>query len=451
MDYEIFKDNLFTQAKDYGFTDYELYYTASKSFTVEVFSGEISKYENTDTVGVSFRGTFNGRVGYAFTEKMTGDIIPSLIKNAAGNAGIIEEEEIEKLYPGDEAYPEGKGYNPAMDKTTVADKIETALAMEKYAYSLDPRIKSVDYCIINSNDAAIRISNSYGLDLSYSANPGYSWLLTRAEENGVTKTGNEFWDGNDFAAFDYKALAEKTVQKTISVLGASSVASGEYPILFNNDAARELFSVYSSIFFAEDAQKGFSLLNGKVGTKIAADNVDLRDDGFCDASFISTPFDSEGVATGNKAVIEKGVLKTLLYNTKSAEKEGVKSTGNGFKPNFRAAVATSVTNFYLVPSEKPCDQIITDMGKGIMITDLAGLHSGTNTISGDFSLSADGFLIEDGKISRPLEQITVAGNFYDMLKNIKDIGNDLRFGPPGNSGALGMPSFLTHGLRISGL
>jgi PmbA protein len=451
VSYDLFKEKLFKQAKEYGFTDYELYYSSSDSFHVEIFNGEISKYENNDEMGASFRGTYNGRVGYAYTEKLVEEVIPSLVKNAAGNAGIIEEKEIEKLYPGDDFYPEGKGYNPDMAKVTAAEKIEAGLAMEKYAFTLDPRVKGIDYCIVGSQDGMTSIANSYGLDLSNRANLVIAYLLARAEENGVTKTGFEFWVGNDFSQFDYKALADKTVKTAVSALGASSVPSGEYAIVFDNDAARSLFAAYSGIFFAENAQKGFSMLKDKVGTEIAAAGITLQDDGICDASIISTPFDSEGVATRNKSVIENGMLKTLLYNTKSAEKDGVKSTGNGFKPSFRAAVGTSVTNFYLKPSEKTREQIISEMGAGILITDLAGLHSGTNTISGDFSLSADGFLIEGGKIGRPVEQITVAGNFYDMLKNITDVGSDLRFGPPSGSGAVGMPSFLAKGLRISGL
>jgi PmbA protein len=113
-------------------------------------------------------------------------------------------------------------------------------------------------------------------------------------------------------------------------------------------------------------------------------------------------------------------------------------------------VSTAVTNFYILPSETSREQLITDLGNGILITDLAGLHSGANTVSGDFSLSADGFLVEGGKVTRPVEQITVAGNFYDLLKNITAVGNDLRFGPPGVGGAVGMPSFAVKGLRVSG-
>jgi PmbA protein len=447
MTYEQFKPALFAQAQAHGFSDFELYYTASDSFSVEIFKGEISKYQNTDEVGLCFRGTHNGRVGYAYTEKMDEDIIPSLLKNAAANASVIEEEQIERLYPGDESYPQAKGYNPALGEASATQKIDMAFALEGYALGLDARIEGLDYCHIGTGEHMTRIANSYGLDIAHQSNVAFAWLMARAKQDGVVKTGFDFWVGNDFAQFDYKKLADSAVQIALSALGAKSVPSGDYPILFDHDAARSLFAAYVGVFYAENAQKGFSLLKDKEGTPIAADCVTLRDDACCDASFVCVPFDSEGVATQNKAVIQDGVLKTLLYNTKSAQRDGRKSTGNGFKPGFRGLVGTSFTNFYMQPSDQPREQLMAEMNNGILITDLSGIHAGVNTISGDFSLSADGFLIEGGQLSRPVEQITVAGNFYDMLKNITAVGCDLRFGSP----EVGMPSFAVRSLRVSGL
>ena len=451
MDYESFKEKLFARAGEYGFTDCELYYSASKNFSVRVFGGEINEYENTESIGASFRGTYGGRVGYAFTEKLDESVIEGLVVNAAGNAAIIEEEEIEKLFEGCEAYPEVKNYNDVLEKYSAAEKIETATAMEKYAFSLDGRIVSVDYCGVETGEDEVRISNSYGLDLHDRSNFAAAYVLPRAVEDGVTKTGFELWHGNDLAEFSYEAAARTAVGRALSSLGAKSAESGDYKIVFENRSAVYLLACFSSVFFAENAQKGFSLLKGKTGETIANETVTLRDDGVCGKSFKSPPFDSEGVATQNKAVIENGVLKTLLYNLKSAAKDGAESTGNGFKPNYGGTVATSCTNFYLAPSETPFDKMLEEAGSGILITDLAGLHSGSNTVSGDFSFSADGFMIENGKKGRPVEQITVAGNFFELLKNIVIVASDLKFSPPGNSGSFGTPSFLVSGLRVSGL
>jgi len=458
MTYNDFKDALFTEAKIYGFSDWEIYYSAGNSFSVKVFDGEIAEYKNTDSVGLSFRGTYNGRMGYAFTEKLDPTVIFSLVKNAADNANVIESDEIEKLYPGDSAYPEVKSYNPALQNVSAKEKIDLALAMEKCTYAQDPRVKSIDYCQLGTMESTVSIANSFGLDLSNKSNFAYAYVVARVEDNGITKTGFEVWYGNDLTQFSYKSVASAAVKRAISYLGAKSVESATYPVIFDNRSACDLMSAFSSVFFAENAHKGFSLLKDKAGETIAASHITLRDDpegpilnGHKYETYDSSSFDSEGVATKKKAVIENGVLKTLLYNTKSAAKDGTVSTGNGFKPSFRAAVATACTNFYMVPSDISPEKMQEGIKKGVLITEMDGLHAGINPISGDFSISSSGFLIEDGKITRPVEQITVAGNFYNLLNDIQCVGNDLRFDVPSSSGTFGMPSILIAGLPVSGL
>jgi len=451
MTFDAFRTELFAQAKIKGFTDCELYYSAGDSFSVRIFKGEISEYKNASSEGAGFRGTFDGKMGYAYTENLDSDLIPALLSNAADNATIIEDEEIEKLYPGDDKYPQANSYNPALNTVDTSKKIELALAMEKHALSLDPRVIMVDYCTLTTGETTTSMANSYGLKLSHKSNLAMVYMVARVEENGIMKSGMEWWTGRDFADFDYKSLAEKAVKIALSNLGAGSIPSGQYPILLEREATRDLFETFSQIFVAEKAQKGFSLLNkDKVGEVIAAPHITLRDDGITDLSLGSFSFDAEGVATQNKAVIENGVLKTLLYNTKAAAKDGVKSTGNASKAGFGGAINTGTTNFYLVPGEKSYDHLVADIKNGVIITDLAGLHSGTNPVSGDFSVSADGYFVENGKITKPVEQITVAGNFYELLKNIETVGSDLRFRSTG-SGGIGMPSILVNGLSVAGL
>lgn len=452
MTFETFREILFSQAKAKGFTDYELFYSSNNVFQVRVFSGEIQEYKDTATEGVGFRGTFQGQMGYAYTEKLDQDIIPQLLENAIANASIIESEDIEKLYTGDDKYEEVNCYSPALNSVETSQKIDWAMAMEEYAKSLDPRVKMADFCNVSNSEASMKIANSYGLNLSHKSNFAEVFLVARVEENGQNKNARELWSGRDFADFDYKKVVEKAVKNALSYLNASSIPSGQYKIIFDNASARNILGVFHSIFLAERCQKGFSLLNkSKVGEVIAASNITLRDDGIIEQSLVNLPFDSEGVATQNKAIIEKGVLKTLLYNTKSAEKDGVKSTGNGVKYGFGGEITTGPTNFYLAPGETSYEQLVAGLEKGVIITDMAGLHSGVNPISGDFSVSAEGYYVENGEIIKPVEQITVAGNFYELLKNVETVGNDLNITTMMGRFGIGAPSILVNGLSIAGL
>ena len=189
-----------------------------------------------------------------------------------------------------------------------------------------------------------------------------------------------------------------------------------------------------------------SLLAGKEGEKIAADCVTLMDDPHMPGGLASSPFDAEGVATKVKAVIENGKLTTLLHNLKTARKAGVRSTGNANKGGYAAPIGVSPSNFYFKPGNKTLAELMQDMGDGLVITEVSGLHAGANPVSGDFSLLAKGYIVEKGQKGRAVEQITVAGNFYALLKNIRAFGSDLEFvGSP-----VGSPSVDVGEMNIAG-
>ena len=139
----------------------------------------------------------------------------------------------------------------------------------------------------------------------------------------------------------------------------------------------------------------------------------------------------------------------LIYNLKTAKKDGVKSTGNASKASYASPIDISPSNFFIKPGVKSKEELIKTLGQGIFITEVQGLHSGANSVSGDFSLSAKGFEIKDGEKIRPLEQITIAGNFYNMLLDIVEVGADLKFGIP-SGGCYGSPSLIVKELSVAG-
>ena len=187
-------------------------------------------------------------------------------------------------------------------------------------------------------------------------------------------------------------------------------------------------------------------IKDKENTMIASEKVTIIDNPLLDNGLSSAPFDDEGVATFTKELVYEGKLNTLLHNLKTAHKQGVKSTGNGFKSSYASPISVSPTNFYIEPGTNSLEEIIKKINKGLIITDFAGLHSGANSITGDFSLAAKGFYIENGTKTKPVEQITVAGNFFALLKDVEEIGNDLKF--PMSS--VGSPSILIKELSIAG-
>jgi PmbA protein len=448
MHFNEFKNILFSKAKDYGFENCAIEYQKGNSFQVRIFKGEISEYKNSSYAAIAFRGLINGKMGYAFTEKIQEDIIHDMLENASFNAKIINEKEI--LFKGDSTYKTYNGYNEQLEKYSVEDKINFAKTMEKEALIIDKRVVSVDHCIFSSGVSETTISNTLGLKLHKKSNVAIVYLGCRVEESGKIKSFGEKFFGNDISKFDPKEIAQKAVEKSLSYLNSESINSGKYEVILKNEVMCMLLGSVVSNFYASSVQKGFSLLKDKIGTKIASDIINIKDDGIFMGNIGNETFDSEGVATKNKVIIENGVLQTYLYNLKTAEKDNVKPTGNGFKQSIKSNIDTSATNFYITPSSTKYLQMVKNMKKGVIITEVKGLHSGINSISCDFSLSADGFFVENGKITKPLEQITIAGNFFDMLKDVIEISNDLKFEYPMGSGTFGSPSIKIKSLDITG-
>ncbi len=244
-------------------------------------------------------------------------------------------------------------------------------------------------------------------------------------------------------------IAREAVQMAAADVGSASMPSGAMPVVFSPEAARTLLSTFAEVFSAEECQRGFSLLAGKEGEKIAAPCVTIWDDPSDGLGLAGRPFDGEGVPTQKKAVIQDGVLTTLLYNLKTAHKAGKTSTGNASRPSHLSTVGTAPTNFYIAPGGFAPEELYAKAGDGVRIDELQGAHAGANPISGDFSLSAKGMRIRGGKLAEPVTQITVSGNFYRMLESVQAVGKDLKFGVPGAS-AFGTPSLLVERLDIAG-
>lgn len=447
MERKAFLDGVMAFAMQSGFTDCETYYRRAGSFEVLVLEGEVSDYESSREEGVSFRGNIGGRTGYAYTERLEEDAIPFLVQEAKENAALLPPEDAEELYPGGEAYPALEGINEGLERLTVGEKIAAAKRMEQAALAGAEEVASLDYCVLGTARLETAIRNTRGLDVSFAKNYATAFVSAIARKGGETKTGSYFWKDQDWDGFDPEKTGREAARRAAAHLGAASVPSGKYGVVLHGEAVVALLGAFCGVFYAENVQKGFSLLEGRLGEQIASPAVTLRDDALLPGGYASTPFDSEGVPGRDKAVIERGVLRTFLYNRKSAAKDGVESTGNGFKAGLSAPVKTACTNFYLEKGEKTLRELLGTLQDGLFITELMGLHAGTNAVSGDFSLSAEGFLVEGGEIGRPVEQVTIAGNFYRLLEGIEAAADDTYF----NSGGKGSPSVLVRGVDVAGM
>lgn len=444
-----FKEAVFKKAELEGFSEYEIYFSKDKSLGIQVFEQEIDKYTVSGSQGLSFRGLYNGQMGYVYTEILDEASVDFVVKCAKENALIIEKEDKEVIYDGDENYSDFNCFDEELSNTAVENKINIAFDMEKHAKNLSSEVIRVE-SEVEEEENFTQIVNSKGLDLSFKSNAIFAFVESVVKDGDNMNADYSFKGARNFKEIDSKKLAKEAVESALAYKGAKTVKSDKYKVILKNSTAASMLQTFSGIFSADNVQKGMSLLKGKLGEIIASKVVTIMDNPLLKEGLSSRPFDDEGVATYTKEVVGEGKLNTLLHNLKTAAKDGVKSTGNASKVSYSSPVSVAPSNFYFKAGEKSFEALLKILDYGIIITDVQGLHSGANPISGDFSLAAKGFLIKDGAIERPVEQITVSGNFYKLLEDVEEVGSDLRFGFPSGMGYFGSPSLIIKELSIAG-
>ncbi len=440
MNIEEFSTRALDTAQAAGIAPAEIAVSRSESFSVCVRLGKIENYQVEDTLSVTMRGKCGERIGTASTQALDEDSIAMLVQGVRDSAALIETDEQDAIEPPDAHYGEVVNYSEKIDAISAQQKIALAMDIDRRLTEADARLVPYHTAVASGANTFI-MKNTLGLNLSHSSNMIYAYAQAVARDGERTATGGKLLWGYDLDAVKAEDVAGGAAEDALAKLHAGRMKSGAYAAVIENSAMGSLLSTFAGIFSANMAQKGMSLLAGREGQKIAADCVTIVDDPLMPWGMGSCPFDREGAAAMTKEVVSGGVLKTLLHNRKTAKKAGCATTGN-------AAGGGSVqpTNFYIKPGADDLDALLSQMGDGLLVTEVTGLHAGANPISGDFSLLSKGFEVKGGKRVRAVEQFTVAGNFYKLLAGVRAVGSDLLFeGSP-----IGCPSVLVDSVSVAG-
>lgn len=448
MKYNEFKELVTAAAKARGLEAYELYCTESEEVAAEVLYHEISSFSTAAHTGASFRCIHEGKIGSAATELFTAQEAERIVEAAMENAYFTENTESAFIHASGDTY---ENPDPVITPQPSAAQLEElALAIQEKAYGCDSRVADGSLSEAAFLRSSVSLSNSRGLDLTRSR----AYCLAAC--NPSVKEAGELYDSIEIKAAAFQDLnpqdiASKAVKEAVSTIGADTVESSRYHLVFSGKMTATLLSTFFSAFSGVDAQRGLSLWGGKEGETVAAPMVTITDNPFLEGSMIQVPFDSEGVATRCKNVIENGRLVTLLHNLTTAAKAGISSTGNGSRPGYASAVTVAPYNFYMEKGGAGSrEDILREAGSGIYITQFNGLHAGANPITGDFSLSSAGFLVENGELTRPVKNFTISGNFYELLKSISLVGDDLVFQTPKGDSCFGAPTILVKDMPVAG-
>lgn len=416
---------IINEALKLGLEEVEIYANESISNNISLFNSKVDTFSLKELSGLSIRGLYNNHMGYVYTESTTDEDIKKSLHKLLENAKNLSNDEREFIFDGKAVYQDVRPMEADFDKFTTKEKIELLKEIETKTKNVDARIRLVQPKYVE-NKSITKIINSKGVNLARKEEYCYLLLSVDASENDQTTSGNGIDINTSYEKLDVNNVIKDATEMALNSLGAGFVKSGKYPIVFSRDAASDLLSAFGSMFSGENALKKMSILTDKIGVKFFGSNITIINDPFCKKALAEYSFDDEAVPCQKIEVVKDGIFNTFLHSQKTAAFFNTKSTGNGFKAGAQGSIMVSPVNMYLKEGTKTKDEIIATVEDGLYVTDVTGLHAGLNPISGNFNVQSSGFLIKNGKLSSPVTLFVISGNFFELMNNVEEIGNDIK-------------------------
>ena len=449
MNFDLIKNALVSALAEKGITEYEIYYTSSSDNSIGTLNREVNSFASSNSGGLCLRLVNDGKMGYASTELMTEGEMYDLVDRAISNAIATEKPDTVGIYGGGEEY-EGNRI-PKFAPVSTATLRSAAIKSGEALFSESEKVQDGSQSQAISSGFDIRIINSHGLDLVCAC--GLNVLVGEAvvmdnDEKQEDYSLKEFSEENlDSVIGD---LVSEAVSDALAKIGAGLVPSGKYNVVISGKQMRSLLSVFSSAFSGKAVIDGMSPLATKLGEVVAAPIITITDDPQREGSSIGLTFDAEGVPTHRHEIVGAGVLNTFLHNRETAKQMNTTTTANASKAGYSSPIGVRPHSFCIEAGDKTQDELLALAGNGIYVTEIKGLHAGANPITGDFSLESAGFMIRDGKLCEAVKSFTVAGNFFELLKNITAIGDKIERGVQTGFTAFGAPDVLVPDMSVAG-
>lgn len=444
--YETLAKKIVQRAQKKGAKEAEAFLQVGRSADVRVRDGEIEDLTQATSKGVGIRVFVKNRVGFVWTSDFDNGALDTLIDRAIALAEMSAPNPLNGL-PDRKDLGKFPDVGELFDKR-VADlppdwKIKAAIEMEKVVRAFDPRIKTMDSVGAGEAVSEVYLASSAGVHGSYEGTSVYLYASPVATDGTQLQTSYWYDAKRFFEDLDTpENVAKKAAARAVRLLGAKKVKSQKVPVIFDPTMAAGFVANITRAMNGDAVFKKSSFLANKLGQKIAPAHVTIVDDGLRSRGLATSPFDGEGVPTRKTSLVENGVLKAFLYDAFTARKAKTRTTGNAAR-GYQSLPAIGVNNLVLEAGSRSPEEIIREVPNGLYVTAMLG--HGANTVTGEYSRGANGLWIENGELTRPVQEVTVAGALTDMLQNIDAVGSDLHF-----HGSTGAPTIRFKELTVSG-
>ncbi|WP_341266790.1 metallopeptidase TldD-related protein [Candidatus Phytoplasma fraxini] len=429
----------FQNALNQGFQALEFLTNKDISMSISLEDGKICEHVKSDICTNIIKGLYQNKKSSMYLEKIDETQMKETLQLLKDQISFLNFKEKDFIFEGSSVYPDVINSNFNFATINIQKKYDLLFQLkEQLTKSMFlHKIENISYNEIFSKH---KIVNSKGLNLEEESSLLTLHVYCIFKKDQEIQEIIESLTVHNFDQINISEYSQKIISLGEKKLTTHSLKSQVYPTVLSNKIFAKLLNSFSNIFNGMYAYRNLTKLKDKVGEPIASSKVTLIDEPLYDKAFFKYKFDDEGVSCYTKKIIDKGVLKQFIHNLKTSFIFDAKPTGNSFSNSI------AMTNCYLKEGDKSLEEMISPITQGVYIDYVIGLHAGVNDVSGDFSVQASGFKIENGKITTPVKMLVMTGNFFDILLNLKDIANDLLLQTSG----FGSPSVYVGDLTIAG-
>ncbi|TCK74254.1 TldD/PmbA family protein [Acidipila rosea] len=430
-----------------GASDAEVVIREGDEFSTTVRLGQVETLKESGSRGIGLRVFLGQRAASTSSSDFSAAGIEHLVGGAIALARVTSEDPFAGLAEASEfgqITSDLKLYHEDVHSLPVAERIEYARRTEAAALAADTRLHNSDGGSFDATTGRKVLANSRGF--VGESRGSYCSISTSPIALGQSgEMQRDYWysTARSVAKLDSpEAVGAEAARRTLRRLDGRRVPTQQAPIVFAPEIARSLIGAIFDAASGDSIYRGASFFTGKLGEQVAAESVNVIDDGTLVGGFGSSPFDGEGLPKRRTVIVERGVLTNYLLNTYTARKLNMRSTGNAAR-GLSGNPGIGASNLFLEAGTLTPAQIIGDIGSGLYVTELIG--QGVNMVTGDYSRGASGLWIENGELTYPVQEITIAGNLKEMFMNISAIGNDLIF-----RSSAAAPTLRVDGMTIAG-
>lgn len=401
---------------------------------IRVYGGEIEQFTASESQGVGVRVIRDERQGFAYAGSLDEDVLAETVAEARDNATFGTPDPYLGL-----ASPDGVAvqsldlFDPSVSTVSTEDKIAMTVDLEAQTLAADERIigiESADYVDSVSESALV---STAGVQVTSRESSSYVTSTALAEQDGDTQIGFGFSVGRNPATLDVGQAAKDAADRATRLLGAVQPATERVTIVFDPFVTAQFLSILGETMTGDAVMKGYSLFADRMGDDVASQLFTLVDDPTNRSAFTASETDGEGMASRRNTLIDGGKLTTFLHNAYSGRRMETASTGSAVR-GYSSVPEVGARALFLEPGTQSQEELISAIDNGVLVQGVAGIHSGVNPVSGDFSTGAEGVRIRGGALAEPIREITIASTLQKMLGDIAAIGNDVDWLPMSAAG-----------------